>query len=148
MRILLPTLLSLAALSALVSCNKNEQVPIAIEQAWIREAPPNASAMAGYMRITNNTDQDNTLVAAASDAFKVIEFHRSVEKDGVYRMIRHENLHIHAKQSLELKPGDYHLMMITPQRVLKEGHNVSVQLTFADQSQVTLEIPVKKATFE
>ena len=148
MRILLSTLLSLAALSALVSCNANEQELIAIEQAWIREAPPNASAMAGYMRITNNTDQDNTLVAAASDAFKVIEFHRSVEKDGVYRMIRHEYLHIPAKQSLELKPGDYHLMMITPQRVLKEGHNVSVQLTFADQSQVTQEIPVKKATFE
>lgn len=147
MRILLSVLL-LAGFSTLTSCNKNAQTPITIEQAWIREAPPNASAMAGYMRVTNNTDQDNTLVAASSDAFKVIEFHRSVEKDGVYRMIRHENLHIPAKQSLELKPGDYHLMMITPQRVLKEGNNVSVQLTFADQSQVTLEIPVKKATFE
>lgn len=147
MRILFAVLLMLSVLITLGGCNKNDQPAISIEQAWIREAPPNASAMAGYMRIINSGNQASTLVAAASDDFKVIEFHRSVERNGVYRMIRHENLLVPAKEKLELKPGDYHLMMITPKRALIDGNKVSVRLTFMDQSEITVEMPVKKAVF-
>ena len=147
MRILF-TILVLGCILITASSCSNSQQPIAIEQAWIREAPPNASAMAGYMRIINNSDQDNTLVSAASDSFKVIEFHRSVEKEGVYRMIRHESLTVPAKGMLELKPGDYHLMLIKPKIALVEGDNVSVQLMFSDQSNLSIELPVKKASYE
>lgn len=147
MRLLLLTLLLPCILVSLAACMHEEPAVITVEEPWIREAPPNASAMAGYMRIVNNTDQDNALVAASSNAFKVIEFHRSVEKDGIYRMIRHKKLDIPQKQTLELKPGDYHLMLIVPKKPLQEGDNVLVELNFADQSKVIVEMPVKKAVY-
>lgn len=147
MRLLFLLFVFPSVLVTLGACGENSPDAITIEEPWIREAPPNASAMAGYMRIVNNTDQDNTLVAATSNDFKVIEFHRSIEKDGVYKMVPYEKLLIPARQALELKPGDYHLMMIVPQRTLKSGDNVSVELSFADDSKAVLEMPVKKAVF-
>ncbi len=147
MRLLLFILLSPCILVSLTACMHEDPAGIAVEDAWIREAPPNANAMAGYMRIVNNTDQDNSLVAASSDAFKVIEFHRSVERDGMYRMIRHKKLDIPQQQTLELKPGDYHLMLIVPKKPLREGDIASVELNFADQSKVIVEMPVKKAVY-
>lgn len=130
------------------SCGTSEQQSVQIKGAWVREAPPNASAMAGYMTIVNNTRQAHTLVAADSDDFKVIEFHQSVEKDGSYRMVRHINLHLPANGTLVLKPGDFHLMMITPQRTLKEGDTIKIMLGFDDLPSVSLVIPVKKAVYE
>ena len=128
-------------------CGQSQQDPIIVEEAWIREAPPNASAMAGYMHIINRSDQDRNLIAAKSDAFKVIEFHRSVEKDGVYHMVRHKYLPIPAHGKFELKPGDFHLMMISPKQVLRDGDRTSVELIFDDQSTITLDVAVKKAVF-
>ena len=148
MRILLSVLSLFSALIVVGGCSYFEQPIISIQHAWIREAPPNANAMAGYMLIINNSDQDNVLVSAVSDSFKIIEFHRSVEKDGVYRMIRHQSLTIPAKGQLELKPGDFHLMLITPKLALLDGDEVSVQFMFKDQSKLTVQIPVKKADYK
>ena len=147
MRLLLLIILLPSILVSLAACLHEETSTITVENAWIREAPPNANAMAGYMRIINNTEQDISLVAASSSAFKVIEFHRSVEKDGMYKMIRHEKLDIPGNHSLELKPGDYHLMLIVPKQSLKDGDTVTVELNFADQSKMVVEMPVKKAVY-
>ena len=84
------------------ACSYFQQEPIQIENPWIREAPPNSSAMAGYLKIINTSKQSVKLISASSPAFKVIEFHRSTEKNGVYKMIRHENLTVPAKATLEL----------------------------------------------
>jgi copper(I)-binding protein len=132
----------------LTGCSQTSDSPIEIAGAWIREAPPNATAMAGYMQIFNHTDTDKQLVSGNSQDFKIIEFHRSVEKDGVYRMIRHKNLIIPANSMLELKPGDYHLMLITPHKQLKEGDFTTINLVFADNAIISHQFPVKKAVFE
>ena len=128
-------------------CNRTHQ-PIEIVDAWIREAPPNATAMAGYMQVVNHTDTDKQLITAHSADFKIVEFHRSVEKNGVYRMVRHKQLTVPANGTLELKPGDFHLMLITPHKKLKEGDVTTVKLVLADDSSVSHEFPVKKAVFE
>lgn len=144
-------LLLLSSLMMIVSllsgCDRTHQ-PIEIVDAWIREAPPNATAMAGYMQIINHTDTDKQLITASSADFKVVEFHRSVEKNGVYRMVRHKQLIVPANGMLELKPGDFHLMLITPHKNLKEGDLTTVTLVLADDSSVSHEFPVKKAVFE
>lgn len=132
--------------AALYSCN-NTSSPIVIENAWIREAPPNATAMAGYMRIKNISDKHIILHSAASPAFKAIEFHRSVEKDGVYRMIPHLHLHIAANSTFELKPGDYHLMLFNPVERLQEGDSVTLALKFSGDQIVEATMPVKKAQY-
>ena len=130
------------------ACTTSDQPQVAVENAWIREAPPNASAMAGYMQFVNNTEQDTDLISAISQDFKVIEFHRSVEKNGAYRMVRYEKLIVPAQSNLELKPGDFHLMLISPKRALKAGDAVTIKFTFSNQITTEVEIPVEKAVYE
>lgn len=132
----------------LTGCTQTTDSPLEITGAWIREAPPNATAMAGYMQIYNHTDSDKQLVSGNSQDFKIVEFHRSVEKDGVYRMIRHKKLTIPANSMLELKPGDFHLMLITPYKPLKEGDLTTINLVLEDNITISHEFPVKKAVFK
>lgn len=132
----------------LTGCSQTTHQEIEITDAWIREAPPNATAMAGYMQIANHTDTDRQLVSGNSTDFKIVEFHRSVEKDGVYRMIRHKQLIIPANSILELKPGDFHLMLITPYKQLKDGDITTIHLVLDDDSVISHQFPVKKAVFE
>ncbi|MEM7303939.1 MAG: copper chaperone PCu(A)C [Pseudomonadota bacterium] len=134
--ILILTLLILSA------CTSQDEGPITIENAWIREAPPGSTAMAGYMKISNVSPNDLILASATSPEFNAIEFHRSVEKDGVWRMIRKENLPVDSNSSVELKPGDFHLMLFTPKRQLKDGDEVDINLKFTDGIDVDVIVPV------
>ena len=130
------------ALLLLSACTSSEEGPILVEDAWIREAPPGATAMAGYMNISNLSSSDLLFLSATSPDYNAIEIHRSVEKDGVWRMIRKKNIALDANAIIELKPGDYHLMLFTPKRELKEGDEVNISLQFSDDIAVDVIVPV------
>ena len=140
MRLVISSLLLAVMLTA---CDKQAE-GFFIENAWIREAPPNARALAGYMLLDNNTAADVTLVSAESDDFDVVQFHRSIEEDGVYRMQHYPQLTIAAGEQVEFKPGDFHLMLMSPKRTLKSGDSVEVHLTLSDQKKMLLTLPVQK----
>ena len=142
-----PSILFLVTLLLLVACTNSNEGPITIEDAWIREAPPGASAMAGYMKISNISSDDLILHSAKSPDFNAIEFHRSVEKDGVWKMNRHLHIHLDANSSVILKPKDYHLMMFSPKRQLKEGDQVDVNLQFSNDINIDVIVPVVKQQY-
>lgn len=130
-----------------ISCTQTEQQDVKIENAWIREAPPNASAMAGYLTIQNATDQDRVLTFAKSEQFNSIEIHRTVITDGVARMRRQEDIFIPAGESLELKPGDYHLMLMGPKSQYKLNDELTVTLCLKHEDvvdEIDVIMPVKK----
>jgi copper(I)-binding protein len=147
MRILNLFSFCIACTLTLLACSQPSVKSIEIDAAWIREAPPGATAMAGYLSISNNSENNIILHSANSPAFKAIEFHRSIEKDGVYRMVPHLHLHIDANTTFELKPGDYHLMMFNPTRALKEGDSADINLVFSHDQVVSTTLPVKKAQY-
>ena len=147
MRILNLFIFCIVCTLTLLACSQPSVKSIGIEAAWIREAPPGATAMAGYLSISNNTENNIILHSANSPAYKTIEFHRSIEQDGVYRMVPHLHLHIDANTTFELKPGDYHLMMFNPTSALKEGDNVDINLVFSHDQVVSTTVPVKKAQY-
>ena len=124
------------------ACTSSEEGPILVEDTWIREAPPGATAMAGYMNISNVGSNDLLFLAATSPDYNAIEIHRSIEKDGVWKMIRKKNIPVTAGSTLELKPGDYHLMLFTPKRELKQGDEVVINLQFSDDITVEVNVPV------
>lgn len=126
----------------LSACTSSEEGPILVEGPWIREAPPGATAMAGYMNISNISPVELTFLSATSPEYSSIEIHRSIEKDGVWRMIRKKNIVLDANTTLELKPGDYHLMLFNPKRELKEGDEVDISLQFSDDIIVDVSVPV------
>lgn len=119
--------------------------PLQVNEAWIREAPPNAMALAGYLTVSNSGTEDRQLVAVSSTDFESIELHRSELVEGVARMVPQDRMPIPAAGRLELKPGDYHLMLMHPRRSLKVGDKVKAILSFDNDQQLTAVFTVKKS---
>lgn len=115
-----------------------------ILDAWIREAPPNAMALAGYLTIANPGPGERRLVGVASPGFEWIELHRTVREGGVAKMQPQDAMPIPAGGRLELKPGDYHLMMMRPTRRLRAGDEVAATLEFANGERLPVRFLVKK----
>ncbi len=139
---------ALALTLILVSITLYAGEPVTVEDAWIREAPPGAKALAGYLTAVNASAQERRLVAAESPAFDRIELHRSVFEGGVARMLAQDSMPIPAGGRLVLKPGDYHLMMIKPKDPLHQGDEVEVTLILDNQTKLRITMPVKKAQAE
>ena len=98
--------------------------------------------------IKNTGNKDQKLVSAKSDDFGAIEFHRTVDKDGMASMQHQKYLLVPAGGTLTLKPGDYHMMLFRPARKLVAGDESSIQFQLADDSQTTVTAVVKKASAE
>ncbi len=143
--------IAILLLSILTACQQSEQEPFSIEGAWIREAPPNASAMAGYVTIKNNTEQTRVLSSANSAQFNVVEIHRTIVENGIAKMRRQKDLPIPAGDSLKLEPGSYHLMLMTPKAAFKAGDEITVTVHLdttdqenLDSQEINIVMPVKK----
>jgi copper(I)-binding protein len=115
---------------------------VMVEDAWIREAPPGAMAMGGYMTLHNHASADRMLVAASSSAFESIMLHRTVISGTMAKMVHQHMVTIPANGSVIFEPNGYHLMMMKPKQALKAGDSVSVTLTFknGDSMEVTHQV--------
>lgn len=133
-------------LLCLVSFGAHANKLLEIENAWIPEAPPGASVMAGYMTITNKTNKNIDIIAVSSADFNSVEMHLSQEDDGIARMIPQKKLSIPASQKLILKPGSYHLMLMKPIKRLVEGQSSDIKLSLSNNESITITASVKKAS--
>jgi len=136
-RILIPGLLALLGLSAQA---------LEVDNAWIREAPPSAQMMGGFMTLKNDSDKPMVLTGAHSKSFSMIMLHRTVEKDGMARMIHQDKVVIPAHGTLEFKPGSYHIMMPSPSKRLVAGNKVTITLEFEGGKTMDVEYTVRKDT--
>lgn len=136
---LVAILLPLCTSSALTA-----ESTLSVRDAWIREAPPAASVLAGYMVIENQGAESRELITAESAAFRAIELHRSVVEGGVARMARQDTLSIPAGGKLALQPGGYHLMLMAPQKPLRAGDEATVTLGFDNGERLAVTMRVRK----
>jgi copper(I)-binding protein len=119
---------------------------LSVHNGWIREAPPTASVLAGYMVIENDSAEPRELIAAKSPAFQAIELHRSVFKNGIASMVPQSLVMIPpAGGQVAFEPGSYHLMMIEPAHPLRAGDEVAVFLYFGNGERIKTMLPVRKA---
>lgn len=141
-RILRPTalLFALSILPGLAAA-----AGLVLHDPWVREAPPMASMLAGYVTIENTGAKAEAIVSASSPAFGDVEIHRTIIKDGMARMIKQDRLVIPAHGKMVLAPGGYHLMMMMPKRPLHAGDTVEVTLSLENGQKITTTMPVRKA---
>ena len=125
----------------------NHEKHLVIEDAWIAEAPPVSKVMVAYMRLKNTGVKTIEIIHAESELYSSIEFHETIHKNGIARMIRHDNLDIPANNKLELKPGGPHMMLFNPIKRLKEGNTVNIKLTTKNNKIKIVTVPVKKAHY-
>ncbi len=136
----------LASMSAVVSpvlCAGSAADEVQVEGAYVRAVPPGQINSAAFMSLTNGGTADHALVAAESDASKVVELHTHREEDGMMKMRRVDRIDLPAGATVELAPGGLHVMLIDLARELSPGHQVRITLVFEDASATPLEVPVK-----
>lgn len=115
-----------------------------VSDAWIPEAPPVSSVMAGFMTIHNPDATDVKIVGVQSEQFDAVQMHLSIEEKGVAKMLPQKILIVPAKGELQLKQGSYHLMLFSPVKPLQAGDKVTLTLLLADRSQLIVTADVKK----
>lgn len=118
---------------------------VEVRDPWIREAPPGAQVLAGYLELRNVGEAPQVLVGAASPAFAKAMLHQSREEGGVARMVHVERLELSPGASVSFAPGGYHLMLMKPRRALRAGDRVPVTLRFADGSRLEISFEVRRA---
>ena len=117
---------------------------IRVEGAEVRAATPAAPAAAAYMRIVNETGQDDRLVSASSGFAEMVQLHRTeADDDGVMRMIHVEQgLELPAGGTLHLMQGGAHVMLMGPSSPLSPDTDVSLTLTFEKAGDVSVTAPL------
>lgn len=110
---------------------------VMISNLRVKEAPPAATATAGYFMLHNHGTVEIELISVTSTGFGVIELHRTVIEDGVASMQRQDSIKIPAGGGVEFKPGDLHLMLFSPVREFRAGDAIEFVFHFADGVEIT-----------
>jgi len=137
--------IGLAGLLALTAAPALAAAGLSAHEPWVREAPPMARMLAGYVTLKNATGQPVTITGAESPAFGAVELHRSVIKNGVAHMIKQDHVTVPAHGKFSFEPGGYHLMLMQPKHPLKAGDNVKMTLRLKDGRTLSFTMPVRKA---
>ena len=138
-------LLALLIILTIVPTLALAEIPLAVEDPWTPEAPP-GRMMAGFMLLHNAGETDVALVDAASPGFGHVEIHTMVMDDGVMRMRRLDELIIPAGETVELRPGGLHLMLIEPLESFRQGDQIEVELIDDKGRRLSLQSEVRSRT--
>ncbi|WP_457626903.1 copper chaperone PCu(A)C [Persephonella sp.] len=120
------------------------QPVIRIVDPWVRAVPPNMKNSALFMTIVNDGDEDDELIGVETDIARMAQIHKTVNENGVMKMVHVDKIEIHGHTKVELKPGGYHIMLMGLKRPLKEGGMLKFTLIFKNSGRIQIEAPVKR----
>jgi copper(I)-binding protein len=96
------------------------------------------------MKITNNGSAPDRLIGGSSDVASSFEVHEMSMAGGVARMRPVQGgLEIKPGQSVELKPGSYHVMFTGLKKPLGAGERIKVTLVFEKAGKVDVDYDVR-----
>ncbi len=112
---------------------------ITITAPWTRATPKSAPVAGGFLKVTNNGKESDWLTGGSFTGAGRVEVHEMATIDGVMRMRQlGHGLEIKPGETVELKPGGFHLMFMELKQPTVEGKPVRGALTFRKAG--TLEI--------
>jgi copper(I)-binding protein len=118
--------------------------PVRIEAPWMRATPTGAQVAGGYMKISNTGKEADRLTGGSAAVAGRFEIHEMSMVDNVMKMRELPNgLEVKPGQSVELKPGSYHVMLMDLKQPLKEGDKVKGTLVFEKAGAVNVEYTVR-----
>ena len=114
-----------------------------VSDPWSRATPKGASVAAGYMKITNSGTAPDRLISGSSDVASKFEVHEMSMENGVAKM-RPVNggLEIKPGQTVELKPGSFHVMFVGVKKPLANGDHIKATLVFERAGTLNVEFDV------
>ena len=141
-RACLAGLLLLSSPSAVVA-SASECLP-KVEKAWIRAAPPGATALAGYAVLRNDCPRPVSLAGIKGRDFVMAMVHFTRMESGVSRMRHAKSTAIPARGLVRFEPGGRHFMLMHPKRKLPPGTVVRLELRLADGRRIPADFTVRR----
>ena len=117
--------------------------PIHISQPWARATPKGAASGAAYMTITNTGKTPDKVSCVSSDASAECQIHTMTMDNGVMQMRPVEGgLEIKPGETVTLKPGGFHMMLVNLKHPLEQGNTVKATLKFDTAGSVDVDYPI------
>ena len=145
-----PVLITAAALVALTGCGStgstaddSSAANLSVKAAYMPQPVTDAMA-AGYLVIENGGGTADELTSVTSDLAQDVTVHETTGQS----MREVAGLKVPADGELVLETGGNHLMFENLKRKPKEGETVSLRLNFTKSEAITVEMPVKSATYQ
>lgn len=117
---------------------------ITVSDAWVK-AVSDGDMTAAFGELSNDSDAEVTIVSASTDAASMMELHETVPNDTGEMTMREIDggFVIPAGGTFTLEPGGNHLMLMGLKSDIAAGDDVSITLTFADDSTLEVTAPAK-----
>jgi copper(I)-binding protein len=116
---------------------------LVVTAPWSRATPGGAKIAGGYLKITNNGTSVDRLLGTTVDFADHVEIHEMSMADGVMKMRPLTNgLEINPGQTVELKPGGFHMMFVDLKQPLKRGDTRQATLKFEKAGSLNVSVRV------
>ena len=140
--LLLASLMVLAVSTANARDYKAGSLDIA--DPWSRATPKGATVGAGYMKITNTGTTPDRMISGSADVAPTFEVHEMTMDNGVAKMRPIKGgLEIKPGETIELKPGSFHVMFVGLKKPLTAGDHIKAELVFEKAGTVKVEYEVR-----
>jgi copper(I)-binding protein len=114
-----------------------------IDHPWSRAVPKGGSVAAGYLKITNTGTEPDRLVSGSTPVAGRLEVHEMSMDKGVMKMRPLPNgLEIKPGETVELKPGSFHIMMTGLKQPIEKGKAFKASLVFEKAGPVDVDFDV------
>jgi len=115
-----------------------------IAHPWARATPPAAKVAGGYLKIANKGRSADRLLSATFEGSSAVEVHEMAHANGVMTMRELANgIEIKPGETIELKPGGYHLMFVGLKGGLVEKQRPKGVLIFERAGRIEVEFAVE-----
>lgn len=135
---------AIALLAAPAAAENYTVGSIQIGNPWTRATPKGATIAGGYMTIANKGTALDKLIGGSSAAAGRFEVHRVEMEGSVMRMRPVDGgLEIKPGETVELKPGSFHIMLMDLKQPLAKGQRIKGTLEFEKAGKVEIEYAVE-----
>jgi copper(I)-binding protein len=140
--------LAVSLVLALAACSPGSSASSAVGPtvtgAWARAAAAGGGS-AAYFTLANPSGRADALLSASSPAAALASVHQtSVDGAGTAAMKPVDRVEILAGDTVEFKPGSYHLMLMGLSKDLTAGGTVELDLVFEHAGKVVVKAEIRQ----
>jgi len=144
MKMLAALLLACAFGSSAASAHEYALKSLKIDHPFARATPPGAKTGGVFVTVENTGSQSDRLMSVSSPVAGVAELHEMSVDAGVMRMRGVAALEVKPGETLQLKPGGYHVMLSELRQPLKVGDRFPMTLKFQNAGAVEVSVWVEE----
>jgi copper(I)-binding protein len=128
----------------LLPCAFFARAELLVENAWVKLAPPSIQMSAAYMKLSNQQQTAQVITNVSADCCVTAMLHHTKAQGDKVVMDHLDKLAIPAQSSIQLLPGDLHIMLMGARYPLVLDTPIRITFTFSDGSRQDIDTIVKK----